>query len=60
MPLLLVRHGHAGRRSAYKGDDRVRPLSERGLAQAQTLVPLLSKYRPQRVLSSPFVRCLET
>jgi len=60
MPLLLVRHGHAGRRSAYQGDDWVRPLSKRGLAQAQTLVPLLSEYRPQRVLSSPFVRCFET
>ena len=60
MPLLLVRHGHAGRRSAYEGDDRMRPLSKRGLAQAQTLVPLLREYRPQRVLSSPFVRCFET
>jgi 8-oxo-dGTP diphosphatase len=60
MPLLLVRHGHAGRRSAYQGDDRVRPLSQRGRAQAQSLVPLLSDYRPQRVLSSPFVRCFET
>ncbi len=60
MPLLLVRHGHAGRRSAYKGDARVRPLSKRGLAQAQNLVPLLGEYRPKRVLSSPFVRCFET
>ncbi len=60
MPLLLVRHGHAGRRSAFKGDDRVRPLSKRGLAQAVTLVPILSGYRPQRILSSPYVRCCET
>jgi 8-oxo-(d)GTP phosphatase len=60
MPLLLVRHGHAGRRSAYKGDDRLRPLSKRGLDQARDLVPYLSVYRPQRILSSPFVRCCET
>jgi 8-oxo-dGTP diphosphatase len=60
MPLLLVRHGHAGRRSAYKGDDRARPLSKRGAAQADALVPLLSDFRPQRILSSPFVRCCET
>jgi len=60
MPLLLVRHGHAGRRSAYKGDDRTRPLSKRGVAQARALVPLLSAYRPQRILSSPYVRCFET
>ncbi len=60
MPLLFVRHAHAGRRSAYKGDDRTRPLSKRGAAQARGLVPLLSEHRPQRVLSSPYVRCCET
>ncbi len=60
MPLLVVRHAHAGRRSAYKGDDRVRPLTARGRARASALVPLLSRYRPQRILSSPFVRCCET
>jgi phosphohistidine phosphatase SixA len=60
MPLLLVRHGHAGRRSAYQGDDRARPLSRRGLVQADALIPLLRGYRPQRILSSPYVRCCET
>jgi phosphohistidine phosphatase SixA len=60
MPLLLVRHGHAGRRSAYKGDDRLRPLSKRGVAQALALVPVLSGYRPRRILTSPYVRCSET
>ncbi|HEV3280856.1 MAG TPA: phosphoglycerate mutase family protein [Acidimicrobiales bacterium] len=60
MPLLLVRHGHAGRRSAFKGDDRLRPLSKRGAAQAVVLVPILSRYRPQRILSSPYLRCRET
>lgn len=60
MPLLVVRHAQAGRRSAYKGDDRERPLTARGRARAEALVPLLSSYRPQRVLSSPFVRCCET
>src|ERR1019366_10279541 len=60
MPLLVVRHANAGRRSAYKGDDRLRPLSSRGHKRAEALVPLLSRYRPQRILSSPFVRCCET
>ena len=60
MPLLLVRHANAGRRSAYKGDDRERPLSKRGAEQARALVPLLSAYHPQRILSSPFVRCYGT
>jgi 8-oxo-dGTP diphosphatase len=60
MPLLVVRHAQAGRRGAYQGDDRSRPLTARGQARAAALVPLLSAYRPQRVLSSPFVRCCET
>ncbi len=60
MPLLVVRHAHAGRRSAYRGDDRVRPLSPRGRARAQELLPLLSEYRPRRILSSPYVRCCAT
>ena len=60
MPLLVVRHAHAGRRSAYSGDDRLRPLTARGRARAAALVPILSAYRPRRVLSSPFTRCLET
>jgi len=60
MPLLVVRHARAGRRSAYIGDDRERPLSPRGRAQAEAVVPLLAAYRPRRVLSSPAVRCFET
>jgi 8-oxo-dGTP diphosphatase len=60
MPLLVVRHAHAGRRSAYRGDDRVRPLSPRGEVRARELVLALSDFRPQRILSSPYVRCCAT
>ncbi len=60
MPLLVVRHARAGRRSAYKGDDRERPLSPRGQVQADALVLLLAAFRPRRILSSPAVRCFET
>jgi len=60
MPLLVVRHARAGRRSAYTGDDRERPLTSRGRAQAEGLVPLLAAYHPRRILSSPAVRCFET
>jgi 8-oxo-dGTP diphosphatase len=60
MPLLVVRHANAGRRSAYRGDDRLRPLSPRGVARARELAPVLAGYRPQRILSSPFVRCCAT
>ena len=37
VPLLLVRHGRAGNRSKWKRDDRLRPLSRRGLRQAKDL-----------------------
>lgn len=60
MPLLVVRHARAGRRSAWEGDDAARPLSTRGRVQAEALVALLAGYRPRRILSSPAVRCFET
>ncbi|HEY5108523.1 MAG TPA: phosphoglycerate mutase family protein [Acidimicrobiales bacterium] len=60
MPLLVVRHAHAGRRSTWEGEDAARPLSPRGRAQAEALVPLLAEYRPRRILASPAVRCFET
>jgi phosphohistidine phosphatase SixA len=60
MPLLVVRHARAGRRSAWEGDDQQRPLSPRGRIQAEALVPLLAEFRPRRILASPAVRCFET
>jgi 8-oxo-dGTP diphosphatase len=60
MPLIVVRHARAGRRSAWTGEDAVRPLSARGQAQAAALIPLLSGLHPRRILSSPAVRCMQT
>ena len=60
MPILLVRHGHAGSRASWDGPDRDRPLSSKGLAQARSIATNLEKYCPVRLLSSPYVRCLET
>jgi 8-oxo-(d)GTP phosphatase len=60
MPVLLVRHAQALPRSTWKGDDRARVLSARGRKQAQALVPLLSEFKPRRVFSSPYLRCVET
>jgi 8-oxo-dGTP diphosphatase len=58
--LLLVRHAHAGDREAWEGDDRLRPLSATGWAQAENLVPLLAPYPIHRVVSSDAVRCIQT
>ncbi len=58
--VVLVRHANAGHRSAFDGPDYARPLSERGLRQAQRLVPLLTCFAPTRVISALPVRCVQT
>jgi phosphohistidine phosphatase SixA len=60
MPIALIRHAHAGSRRDWAADDRRRPLSPRGRRQADRLVVLLRPYAPQRVLSSPYTRCVQT
>jgi 8-oxo-dGTP pyrophosphatase MutT (NUDIX family)/phosphohistidine phosphatase SixA len=59
-PCVLVRHGSAGDSSTWHGDDRERPLDPLGEDQADALVPLLSAYRIERVLSADVLRCMET
>ncbi|HVA09261.1 MAG TPA: phosphoglycerate mutase family protein [Acidimicrobiales bacterium] len=60
MLLLLLRHGHAGSKQQWHGDDRRRPLSPQGFAEAEALVGLLSPYAPTRIVSSPLLRCIQT
>jgi phosphohistidine phosphatase SixA len=60
MALLLVRHASAGKRSDWKRDDWLRPLDERGQHQAQALVAVLARWKVDRVLTSPYVRCRQT
>jgi phosphohistidine phosphatase SixA len=58
--LLLVRHGAAGERSRWAGDDRLRPLDDRGRLQAARLADALRSHGVGRVLTSPYVRCRQT
>ncbi|MEY2476681.1 MAG: 8-oxo-(d)GTP phosphatase [Actinomycetota bacterium] len=60
MPLLFVRHAVAADRHDWMADDEHRPLRKRGRRQAEALVPILAGFDVERVLSSPFVRCVET
>ncbi|MGI8754010.1 MAG: SixA phosphatase family protein [Acidimicrobiales bacterium] len=60
MPVLLIRHAHAGARKEWAGDDLLRPLSGKGRRQAGALVTTLGPWAVQRVLASPFERCLQT
>ncbi|TLW90850.1 NUDIX hydrolase [Saccharomonospora piscinae] len=58
--VLLVRHGKAGNRDAWSGDDDLRPLSDAGARQATALGPLLRTFGPERVYSAPRLRCVQT
>lgn len=58
--VLLVRHGSAGERETWEGDDDLRPLDDLGREQAHALTPVLAAYQPRRVLSAPLLRCLAT
>lgn len=62
MHIHLVRHAHAGGRSDFEGDDRDRPLTVKGHAQAEAVGGALAA-GPDRIdelWSSPYLRCLET
>lgn len=60
MALLLVRHAHAGDRDAWEAPDDLRPLSMKGIRQAEALVFALVGFPVARVLSSPALRCTQT
>ena len=66
MPLFLVRHAKAGKRSkwledpANNNDDRRRPLDNKGILQAAALADRLTDFAPTLLLSSPFMRCIQT
>lgn len=57
---ILVRHASAGRREEWDASDRLRPLDDRGRRQAEGLRTALAGYPVERILSSPYVRCIET
>lgn len=60
MSLLLLRHVHAGDRSAWDGDDRRRPISATGLRQALALVDRYADRTLVGVVSSPYTRCVQS
>ncbi|MFN8075484.1 MAG: histidine phosphatase family protein [Kineosporiaceae bacterium] len=59
-PLVVARHAHARPRDAWSDADAKRPLVRRGRREAAGLVELLQCWRPERVVSSPWLRCRET
>lgn len=60
MPLLVVRHALAGHQSEWEGDDRLRPLDEKGRRQAAELPALLARFEIARIASGSYLRCTQT
>jgi 8-oxo-dGTP pyrophosphatase MutT (NUDIX family) len=58
--LLIVRHGTAGSKSRYKGDDRKRPLDKHGRAQAESLVGVLLAFGANALYAADRARCHQT
>ena len=58
--VLVVRHGTAGRKARYKGEDRQRPLDKKGRAQAESLVPQLIAFGGTSVYAAEKLRCIQT
>ena len=58
--LYFVRHAKAGSRSDWVGDDRLRPLSGKGVAQSVLIAQRLAPLATGELVSSPYLRCVET
>lgn len=58
--VLIVRHGTAGSKSRYKGDDRNRPLDKHGRAQAESLVGQLLSFGAGTLYAADRARCHQT
>jgi 8-oxo-dGTP diphosphatase len=55
----LVRHAKAGSRERWTSPDQQRPLTEAGKLQAAALIQVIGP-DVKLVLSSPYIRCMET
>jgi 8-oxo-dGTP diphosphatase len=58
--LRLFRHGQAGDRDRWAGEDLDRPLTEKGRGQAAAIAKSLDRAEIDRIVSSPYRRCLES
>ncbi|MFN8021890.1 MAG: phosphoglycerate mutase family protein [Acidimicrobiales bacterium] len=60
MTIYLVRHAKAGSRDRWEGDDALRPLSGKGREQARRIGEALAGEGVTALVSSPYVRCVQT
>ena len=60
MTILLLRHAVAVRQADWPEAELLRPLTIKGYAQAAALVDQLQPFGIERIVSSPYVRCVES
>ncbi|QJU52494.1 NUDIX domain-containing protein [Herbiconiux sp. KACC 21604] len=58
--IIALRHAKATPPYQYPGPDADRPLTERGLGEAKSIVPTLLAFGPQRLHTSTAKRCRQT
>ena len=58
--LYIVRHAKAGSRRDWDGEDQLRPLSKAGHKQSLAIAKRLGKRGVTTLVSSPYVRCMQT
>ncbi|WP_026545692.1 NUDIX hydrolase [Arthrobacter sp. 35/47] len=59
-PLIVVRHAKAKPRSSWTRAEGERPLAASGRRQALAVSRLLQAWSPERIVSSPWDRCVQT
>lgn len=60
MAIHLVRHAAAGSHTDWHQPDDLRPLTNGGLAAAATIADALATHDISRIVSSRYVRCVQT
>lgn len=59
-PLIVLRHAAAYDRKVWTDGEDSRPLLDIGWRQSDALVHLLAAWKPRRIYTSPWRRCLQT
>ncbi|GLB67527.1 ADP-ribose pyrophosphatase [Arthrobacter mangrovi] len=59
-PFVVVRHAKARPRSSWARPEGERPLAATGQRQALAVSRLLGAWKPKRIVSSPWTRCMQT
>lgn len=58
--IFLYRHAAAGDRTKWNGNDRERPLTKKGRRQANLFAETMKDRGIERVVTSPYQRCVES